>query len=232
MNGLIRAGGLVFALWMYVHVLGLGPQAACAQSVADQSFVPSVWDSSALISSGYSYEAQTVTAGFSGYLTQVDLAVYASYGRPTLWDVTVNATQGGVPTGSVLATQLVTSPGAGRLPPGLVVAFEAPAYLSAGEQFALVVSTPGVADSPMGAGSWSGSYTEDYPGGMPWASQDGITFGGASPYGDQGFVTYMSATPESATVSPLALGGLALLRRRPRRASPREIDRAMARGGD
>jgi hypothetical protein len=184
--------------------------------VIDQSFVPSYWGCNPAISSGFPYVAQTVTAGVSGYLTEADLAIFAWYAQPTLWQVTVNAVSNGVPTGTVLASQLLTSPGSRYLPPGLAADFSVPAYLSAGEQFALVISTPGTPDSPMGAGQWNGSDTEDYPGGTGWASQDGTTFAWDYPYYDLGFVTYMSPTPEPATLSLLALGGPALLRRRSR----------------
>jgi hypothetical protein len=181
--------------------------------VVDQSFVPD-GTAQSLISSGFPYIAQTVTAGMSGYLTQADLAAYAWYAQPILWQVTVNAVSDGMPTGTVLASQLLTSAGWGYVPPGLAVTFSAPAYLTAGEQFALVISSPGAAVGGTGVGAWNGSDAGGYPGGMPWASQDGGTFAWPSPGCDLGFVTYMSPTPEPATLSLLALGGLAILRRR------------------
>jgi hypothetical protein len=215
-----RTRRLFIAATICAFGLGFQPRSACATPVVDQSFVPSYWDCNSPISSGFPYIAQTLTAGVSGYLTEVDLSVGAYGAQPIPWEVTVNTVDSGVPTGTVLASQLLASPGSAYIPPGLAVSFSAPAYLSAGEQFALVVSSPGAALGGIGVGLWNGSDTESYPGGTGWASRDGATFAWDYPYYDSGFVTYMSPTPEPATLSLLALAGLALLRRRAGRASP------------
>ena len=123
-------------------------------SVLDQSFQPTI-NENFNIGAGDAYAAQVVTAGISGYLTEADLDVYRFMeDQTTPWEVTVRAVNSsGAPTGTILATQMLPATAAyytGDSSPyhELIVDFSNSVFISAGEQFALAVRSPGFADNP------------------------------------------------------------------------------------
>ncbi len=106
--------------------------------------------------------AQIVTAGVSGVLTEVGLPVACASGDLV---IEIQGAAGGIPNGVVLTSQTV--PGA-SLPsffpiPGAAslrsLVFSAPVEISAGSQFAVVLSSPGE------CGVFQGPIGDSYPGG-------------------------------------------------------------------
>ena len=83
--------------------------------------------------------AQVVTAGISGALTEVRVPVA---GGPSLL-VQIQGVVGGKPSGVVLASETIPSVSASGVFPFVGIDFSAPVPLSKGEQFAIVLSSPG-----------------------------------------------------------------------------------------
>jgi len=87
------------------------------------------------------------------------------------------------------------------------VVFDTPEFFDAGDQFAIVVNSPGAAQGAYDAvGGWGGSTGPLYAGGATFVSQDGVNFfteDGIS-Y-DLAFVTYVTV-PEPSFLALLAVG--------------------------
>jgi hypothetical protein len=166
--------------------------------------------------------AQTFRPGFSAQLDHVDL--YAEWPGPAQYslEVLIVETIGELPTGTVLAS--VSVPGNEDLWFSWfsVDFLSESVFLSAGELYAIVMqcSNPDVNGS-LGLTEKQGG--DAYPGGKAWTwlsewnewrLRD--SFFGEVGDADRTFRTYM--VPEPATLSLLALGGLAMIRRRRRMA--------------
>jgi hypothetical protein len=195
--------------------------------VLDQSYLPTTFDT--LFNLGVApYTAQTVTAGITGYLTEADLDIIREEEIQTQpWEVTVRTVDSqGAPTGTILATQILPRTAAPAPPdipltPQMVVQFSNPAFITAGEKFALVIDSIGFVyqsgGSFAGLGAASGGFPGDtlYPYGSAYT---GDASGSFSKSNDSLiFATYVTV-PEPSSF--LAIAGLAWLgMRRGRRIS-------------
>jgi len=147
--------------------------------------------------------AQTFTSGVTGGVDQVDLAVGRSASfvtNPLL--VEIRSVSGGLPTGPSLASASVP---AASVPETIFpasffsIAFSSPAPVTAGVQYAIVVSSGncGLANCYNLA---LGPAGDPYPAGAGWASQDsGATWSPFSAFGttDFPFKTYVLQKPTS-----------------------------------
>jgi len=185
-----------------------------------------------LIGEGVPYVAQTVTPLGQGLLARVDVYVYtqASYGGD--WTFSIRAVDGsGVPTGTILASQIVNSadvhPVDFDFVNPTVVNFTTPAAITAGTPFAICVSpNPPVYGAGQGKGYWNGTIATDpvhYAGGRVFSSLNGTSFVAGSAGHDLFFRTYVDGviTPEPSGMAALCL--LALACRRRRRIRRREV---------
>jgi len=197
-------------LAMIVFIAAGAPLAMGA--VLDQSYQP-VIDTDYNI---HSYDlAQTVTAGVSGYLTEIDVPVMLfPQTDMTPWEFTIRATSGGVPTGTILATQTLPAtsiPLDFRSP--LAVDFSNPAYIAAGEQYAIALRSVGFTHDVDGAGEWMGSFEVPYSGGHDFSSLDGQAFNALPGVGAPLFQTFMEAPEPSSSLAVLVFVIGVLLRR-------------------
>lgn len=148
----------------------------CPAVVVDQVFdVPATKIFAALVS-GRVTHAQTFTVARSGILRQVQVPI----GRNPAYELdtsvrnltfSILAVTGGVPSdtqvlGSITVSAAAVPPYSGFLSPNIPIAvgpFNVP--VTAGDTLALVVSSPGTVDTPLGPYFWNG-YDESY-GGAP-----------------------------------------------------------------
>jgi hypothetical protein len=144
-------------------------------------------------------EGQTFTAGLSGALDQVDLNLFKDVAG-CVATLEIRAVSGGVPTSTVLAstqvdpTTIATSPG-GFVP----ITFAAPASVSAGTQYAYVLTAPCNTTADR---IWSREASSNPSG--PYAG--GQSFLGppleAEPTFDKQFKTYVLVLPQPTLVTP------------------------------
>lgn len=146
--------------------------------------------------------AQTFTAGLSGSLTDVDAEAFRYDGAADL-TVEIRDVVDGLPGPTVLASASV----AGADVPGfgenwLTISFDQPAQITAGTQYALVLSTSGTT-----VYGWYADGTDPYPGGgtaysgaaIPWTLAEGY---------DAEFTTYVNPVGIAALVGQLGAAGL------------------------
>ena len=158
----------------------------------------------AAVSNGLSL-AQTFTAGISGGLDQVDLWLQQS-GTPPPSTVEIRDTSAGIPGTAVLATASLPGSALGP-PPGtfIPVTFAAPAPVTAGTQYAIVLYNPGTGGNGL-AWSFQNSGDPYQPGGI-FQSSDPLPPGGnwtsSGVNNDLAFKTYVTpvtqVTPGTGT---------------------------------
>lgn len=180
--------------------------AFAAPGTLDQSY-EDTHNSGGILNWGAQVVAQTFTAGVDGTLTGLNVAV-DSYYRQYPMRVAIRAMEGGVPASTELAFAIV--------PPGdqssdmfnLLITLSPGAAISAGSEYAIVVSFEEVAPGAL-QGSWHGHYPGGYLGGK-------MCFGGPPNYSsgqwvcddsaassDFFFRTYVT-TDTSSNVAPTA----------------------------
>jgi hypothetical protein len=148
---------------------------------------------------GSNWPAQTFTAGVTGRLDQVDLFV-SRVGNPGDLTLQIQAVAAGVPSGAVLATTTVPQSGITSSFTWLSVPLASPAQVTAGAQYAIVLSAP----SPPGINfyGWSiGAFDAPYAGGkLTLSITSGATWGAFAAIfdtWDTAFKTYVSQAPSS-----------------------------------
>jgi len=187
-------------LFSLAALLGLVPTAAAG--TLDQS-QPVINTNAAVFVSDEIPEAQTFTSGLSGRLDQVDIAIGRTAGFVTApLVVQIRAVSGGVPSGPALAGASIP---AANVPVAFFpsafysVPFASPAPVTAGVQYAVVVSS-----LSCGLGNcyeWApGPVGNPYPAGTGLNSQDfGATWTPLNAFGstDFPFKTYVLQAPTS-----------------------------------
>jgi hypothetical protein len=114
---------------------------------------------------------QTFTAGITGNLDQVDLLLYRA-GSPGNLTVQIRTVSGGVPSNTILSTATVAESSVPVGDPGWVsVPFSVPAISTAGTQYAIVLSAPGVSSASPLYG-WGTALGNPYAGGDAVTSVD------------------------------------------------------------
>jgi hypothetical protein len=168
---------------------------AAGAGVLDQS--QPVLTNSASFASSTIVTAQTFTAGLSGRLDQVDLAVTrAGASAATPLNVEIRTVAAGLPTSVVLGSTTVPTASfpVGSLPNAFVsVPLPAPVPVSAGTQYAVVLSSANCGFA--NCFNWNISLgTNPYPSGAAFFSQSGAPF---APFtaSDFAFKTYVAQAP-------------------------------------
>jgi hypothetical protein len=163
---------------------------------------------------GHGQAAQGFTAGLSGSLDQVDIAVYSAFPCNTGAGITVEiwTATGGFPATTTLASANLPAASVPSTTPSFVsVAFAAPAAVTAGTQYALVLSAPGCTNvSPY---FWYLASGNLYPGGLAsWRNSEFPNWpeSNANDY-DFAFKTYVGpggppAGPSATPSNPISLG--------------------------
>jgi len=171
-------------------LFGASSGVAQAAATLDQSYeAASIWY--VIPSNGL---AQVVTAGITGPLTSVEVGLGKS-GAPTQGvTVSITAVAGGLPTGPNLASATVADSLIGFTTTWIPVTFLSPASFTAGDQFAIVVSTANTnADY-----KWDSNNSGTYSGG-----QGAVNLGTWSALAARDFIfrTYVN-TPDSGPTPP------------------------------
>jgi hypothetical protein len=142
------------------------------------------------------WTAQTFTAGITGNLDQVDLFLFrvGSAGDLT---VQIQTVSGGVPSGNVLAsTTLAEANVSASSYSWISVPLSPPAPVTAGTQYAIVLSAPRAAGFPSALYTWNFVFANPYSGGrLVLSSTSGSSWGDfASVFddGDTAFKTYVT----------------------------------------
>lgn len=197
-----RARALAICAAVLLTFVGLTPAARAAAPgvdqpapTVDQSFTGGPNDLGAIINECCAFVAQTFTAGRTGVLTGVSVDVLG-YGTSRL-RVQIRTVTSEVPTETVLGETVLDSNGASL---SQVITFPTPIAITAGVQYAIVLSYEGAppAGAGQGQGSWSGGTGDQYAGGQLLAK--GIvnpTGWFAYPTYDVHFVTYVLALPST-----------------------------------
>ena len=155
--------------------------------------------------------AQTFTAGLSGPLDQVDISIAGMDCTPDLLVEIRTVDSGGTPTGTILAVAAVSRASipdnVGATPPGAMtsVSFSAPAVVTAGIQYAIVL--PGV--SPDTCYAFYVADGNPYSGGATFTSETDSFSSLAASGLDYAFRTYVlqqSATTPAPTSNPTSTG--------------------------
>jgi hypothetical protein len=150
------------------------------------------------LSAPFFWLAQTFTAGVTGSLDKVDLLL-ARNGSPGDLTVEIRSVSGGVPSSTVLAAATVTESSVTPegFPVWVSVPFVAPAASSAGIQYAIVISAPGV-DCGTVCYQWGTALNDPYPAGEALDSVDsGSTWFSPGAGLDRAFQTYVTSLPTS-----------------------------------
>lgn len=120
-----------------VAALSMSARTAHAATVLDQSFeAGTTWF--AIPSAGF---AQVVTPGITGSLTSVEVALAKSGSPSEGVSVRITGVSGGVPTGPDLASTSIPDADIPFTTTWIPVTFTTPASITAGVQFAIIVST-------------------------------------------------------------------------------------------
>lgn len=182
---------MLLAVMLICMLVFVSLPALALSSTLDQSYDPGYFDSGGFLSYGTSLAAQTFTAGVTGTLTGVELAI-SHYETPLYsMRVAIQPMAGGVPASTELAYAVVLP---GDLKPDMFETFitlSSGVEVTAGTEYAIVVST----DAPLtiGQGTWHGNYPGGYPDGKVcyyagyWACNDS----------DFGFRTYVTVDTSS-----------------------------------
>jgi hypothetical protein len=182
----------------------LGPSVAAAGTLDQQQ---TEFDDNFLVRDDQSL-AQTFTAGLSGGLDEVDLALFKSAATPPTVPLRVEirtTSTNGVPGSTILASKGVPpSAVTGTSAPAFVpIRFESPAPVSAGTQYAIVAWA---VTSGTGFYGWADKNAAVYPDGTLY-TDDGPPDFNWSQYpnpADLAFRTYV-APPASAAIAPPTL---------------------------
>jgi hypothetical protein len=165
-------------------------------------------------------DAQTFTAGLSGSLDQVDVAVYSPVPCNGGAGITVEirTAPGGLPATTPLASANLPAASIPPTTPGgfVAVAFADPAAVTAGTQYALVLSSP--ACTNIAPYYWSASYGDPYTGGTATSRSSVYPEWSDPTTTDFGFKTYVAvstiALSTNATPSNAVSLGKAVLNKR------------------
>lgn len=184
---------LMIVLFILATLMGLSTQPGFAQSAAVVDQANTTLSESYTTSGNGYYWGQTVTAGISGFLTQVDLPA-ASFGGSTSAQIEIRTVSNGLPTTTVLAKgtlQAAASTGS-RIFGWNSVKLSSQPYMTAGTQYAIIVVSGKLLINDS---------TNDYPGGVELRRQDTESafskfYGG----GDFAFRTYV--IPQAPTATP------------------------------
>src|SRR5262249_10208699 len=141
--------------------------------------------------------AQTFTAGIDGTLAGVNVDVFAYAGHGQL-NVAIRSVQDGVPTSCVLGSTTLDGPGAAI---DDLIPFSDAIPMTAGRQYAIVLSSPGEPLDPNGLATWSGATGDQYPGGEMLTNADGAWIYGGAGY-DVRFRTYVAPGTPPADPCP------------------------------
>lgn len=171
---------------------------ALANSELDQS-ATFKGDGSNINVQGNQTVAQIFTPGISGELSAVNLGVKKEYDVTEL-RVEITEATGGVPSGSALATEILTGSALNVVTTGqqvFTVNFSDPASVSEGSAYAIVVSSPDERTSPTTGGYFKWYYSVAYPDGNA-----ALNVGAWSvDSGDLTFATYVTVPSPSSTGS-------------------------------
>lgn len=144
--------------------------------------------------------AQTFTAGITGNLDQIDLFLFR-VGSPGDLTVQIRGLSGGVPSGSVLASATVAEANVSDSFTWVSAPLSPPAQVTAGVQYAIVLSAPSAAGFPVALYAWNFVFGNPYAGGrVVISSTSGSTWGDfASVFddADTAFKTYVTPLPTS-----------------------------------
>jgi Ca2+-binding RTX toxin-like protein len=179
--------------------LGLGAAPAAAGTLDQQqtNFVPN-----AISFGGQRQFAQVFTAGLSGNLDQVDVYIRRNSSCNGGSGITaqIRTLTGSTPSNTALATK--TIPAASIIatsPLWLSFTFEAPAPVTAGTQYALVLSAPDAGSCPpmQQPYDWRGALGNPYDGGASYFTNDGGSSWTIQSMGDfdTAFKTYVAEPP-------------------------------------
>ena len=208
MRRLSLSSFLVIALWVI-------PTAHA--DTLDQSNT-AVGSLQAEVNEGVLFVAQTFTAGITGDLTrvQIELLSQPQHGQigeisPFSIDVQIRGVSNGMPTTNVLSS-VILPPGNYLL--GTFIDFSQPAFVTAGDQYAISVNYIGAPPIGIGQGqgSWNGTTGDAYPKGGSCGSVDGLAWSCADNE-DLAFQTYVESTavPEPAVIVLLCTDAALLL---------------------
>jgi hypothetical protein len=178
----------------------------------DQSFTPASGGVFHLINECCAFVAQTYTAGITGTLAGVAVAVESN--SPFPLNISLRSAPAGLPSPAILAETTLS----GSSSPLLNV-FSFPTLVEqiAGEQYAIVVNFVG-APPPgpgQGLGFWRGGL--GYPEGTALASVNGSSWFESAPGSDASFQTYVSPVPEPSTLLLVGACGALVARMRSKR---------------
>jgi hypothetical protein len=170
----------------------LGPTHAPAQSVVAAG-CPGPFENYILVGNGNFRLAQTFTPEIGGNLTTAQLEVVKPAASAGDWVIQVNAVDGsGAPANTVLATTTVPN---ASVPDGqstLQATFANPATVTAGVEYALVMSRPGGAQH-----RWNAREGNDCPGALFFSGSQTGPFQSASFPGFDGiFAVFVEPLPE------------------------------------
>ena len=146
-------------------------------SIIDQSYTP-LGGSGPLVASGTLY-AQTITAGISGDLSQLDLWVSESNSPADPLVLQIRTTSAGLPSGTVLFEQAIAAATTTGVPPAPTQVDLSPHNLgfAAGDVFSVVLKTE--SSGPDVGYKWWGQLGNDYAGGIGSRSFDNGSFMGS-----------------------------------------------------
>lgn len=166
---------------------------AAASGVLDQSQETQT-DLSGVSLVGSQFAVQTLTAGRSGLLDQVDLLL-TRYGSPGNVTVEIRASQSGTPTGAVLAFGTVVEASLDGDPYTFewvsVVLSPAP-LVTSGNEYAIILRDAGGAIFPSDYVVWANAAANPYARGMALTTTDGGVSWYPSPTTDFAFRTYVA----------------------------------------
>ncbi len=200
-----RFSSLGVGLLVSLAVL-LAPSSGLAAPSLDQSCTAPT-NLGAAINEGFTYVAQTFTAGRTGILTGVNVDIGGAVDQGQHLQVAIQAVAGGVPTRDVLAATVL--PSSQALLADLVT-FDPGVFVTSGEQYAIVAT---YLDAPphgggQGQGDWGGAQGNPYSGGTFFFSNDEVSWR-MTDSGDLHFQTYVDAGGPELAPNPGFEGDLA-----------------------